>query len=76
MVATLSAHNAHLFSAEINSEELELLRFQQNIAHGVIEDTERTYIEIKKLGEIRRQSNVDWSMLGMILSVVVGSEFN
>ena len=33
-------------------------------------DTERTYVEVVKLGKIRRQENVDWSMLGMILSVL------
>lgn len=68
--ATLSAHKAHLFAVEIIDEELTFLRSQHGIAHGVIEDTERTYVEITKLGDIRRNSNIDWSMLGMILSVL------
>ena len=68
--ATLSAHKAHLFSVEITQEELDFLRSQAGVAHGVIEDTERTYVELMKLGEIRQDSKVDWSMLGMILSVL------
>ncbi|MEK7120251.1 MAG: NUDIX hydrolase, partial [Patescibacteria group bacterium] len=71
LVATLSAHKAHLFSVEITDQELDWLRSQQGIAHGVVEDTERTYVEIMKLGEICKQASVDWSMLGMILSVLV-----
>jgi len=70
LVATLSAHKAHLFSVEITDHELEWLRAQKGIAHGVLEDTERTYVELMKLGDIRQEVKVDWSMLGMILSVL------
>jgi hypothetical protein len=70
MVATLSAHKAHLFSVEITDDELTLLREQAGVAYGVLEDTERTYVEVTTLGEIRRSENVDWSMLGMILQVL------
>lgn len=69
LVATLSAHKAHLFSVEITKEELERLRAGQNKPHGVAEETERTYVQIMKLGDILRDNRVDWSMLGMILSV-------
>lgn len=72
LTATLSAHKAHLFSVEITDEELNWLKAQQGIAHGVAEDTERTYVEIMKLSEIRNCNKVDWSMLGMILSVIEG----
>lgn len=68
--ATLSAHRAHLFSVEITGEELENLRSQFGVAHGVVEDTERTYVEVMKLGDIRGSSKVDWSTLGMIMQVV------
>lgn len=70
LVATLSSHRAHLFSVEITDEELAYLRSLKGVAHGVIEDTERTYVEILKVGEIKQRQNVDWSMLGMILSVL------
>ncbi|MCX6744875.1 MAG: NUDIX hydrolase [Candidatus Parcubacteria bacterium] len=70
LCATLSAHKAHLFSVELTAEEINWLRQEQGVAHGVIEDTERTYVEIKTLKEILDQNLVDWSMLGMILSVL------
>ncbi len=70
MVATLSTHHAHLFSVEISNDELEQLTLEGNVAHGVIGDSERTYVEITTLGKIRRSCSVDWSMLGMILQVL------
>lgn len=70
LVATLSSHKAHLFSVEITSEELGYFHSQSGVAHGIAGDSERTYVEVIKLGDLRRQSNVDWSMLGMILSVL------
>jgi len=75
MVSTLSAHKAHVFCVEITEDELELLRKQVGIAHGVVADTERTYVEIRTVKEILEGDLVDWSMIGMILSVLV-SEFN
>ncbi|MDO8408064.1 MAG: nucleoside 2-deoxyribosyltransferase domain-containing protein [bacterium] len=71
LVATLSAHQAHLFSVELTADEVQQLRDMSGTAHGIEEDSERTYVEVKKLGEIMRvDSGVDWSMLGMILSVL------
>ncbi|MXQ52759.1 nucleoside 2-deoxyribosyltransferase domain-containing protein [Shimazuella alba] len=71
LVATMSAHRAHLFAAELNEEEMEILRQKQGIPQGVLEDTERTYVEIPTLREIREQELVDWPTLGMILHVLV-----
>lgn len=71
LVATLSAHKAHLFSIEISQKELDFLQKQKGIVHGVVEDTERTYVEILKLGDIAKDNKVDWSMLGMIFSVIM-----
>ena len=71
LVATLSAHHAHLFSVELTKVEIGELRSMAGVVHGVAEDSERTYVEVKKLGEIMQSdSGVDWSMLGMILAVV------
>jgi 8-oxo-dGTP pyrophosphatase MutT (NUDIX family) len=69
LASTLSAHKSHLFCAEIAIDELEKLKNDVEI-HGNIEDTERTKIVVKKLSEIRQENLVDWSQLGMILSVV------
>lgn len=71
LAATLSAHHAHLFSVELTEVEIGELRSMIGVVHGVKEDTERTYVEVKKLNEIMHpDSGVDWSMLGMILSVI------
>jgi 8-oxo-dGTP pyrophosphatase MutT (NUDIX family) len=70
LMATLSAHRAHVFSAELTEEELKNLRVQKNVAHGVPEDAERTYIEIVTLKEMMERPLVDWSMIGIIFSVL------
>jgi hypothetical protein len=56
---------------ELNSDEVEFLIRNQGVAHGVVEDTEQTYVHVTTLGEIRQQQLVDWSMLGMIMQVLV-----
>lgn len=73
MVATFSAHQAHVFSVEITDDELCWLRDQVGVPHGVIEDTERTYTEIYTFGEILDGKFVDWSMLGIISSVLLST---
>jgi 8-oxo-dGTP pyrophosphatase MutT (NUDIX family) len=70
MVATLSAHKAHLFSVELTEKELVQLKAQHGVAHGIVEDSEQTYTEILTLKQILERPVVDWSMLGMILSVL------
>lgn len=72
--ATLSSHKAHLFSAEISEEELNWFKQRVGVARGLSEDSERTYIEIKTAEEILSDPAVDWSNIGMILSVLVKSK--
>lgn len=69
--ATLCTHQAHLFALELTEDEMEFLKSQQGVAHGVIENTERTYIEIKNIFEIMEENSVDWSMMGMILTALL-----
>ena len=78
LCGTLSVHQAHVFACEVTAEELVALRKQQEdgTVFGVVEDSERTYIEVKRLGDlIASASNaLDWSMLGMILTAVTSEE--
>ncbi len=71
---TFSAHVAHVFAIELTEGEVDFLKQQEegNIVHGVVEDTERTYVEIRKLSELLNQETdtVDWSILGMILAAL------
>lgn len=74
LCGTLSVHQAHVFACELTEAEMAFLRQQQaeNTVHGVEADTERTYVEVHKLGDlIDGNSNaLDWSMLGMILTTL------
>lgn len=70
LAGTFSAHRASLFAAEISAAELDWFRSQSGIVHGLIADSECTYVEVKKVGEIMAEQLVDWSTLGMILSVL------
>jgi len=70
LLSTLSAHKAHLFSIELTPEELEHLESLKGKTFGVEEDTEKTYVEIKTVKEILNDELLDWSMMGMILSIL------
>ncbi|HKT02566.1 MAG TPA: hypothetical protein VJT31_23805 [Rugosimonospora sp.] len=71
LVATLSAHHAELFPAELTEAELEAARrAAQAGPHGVPGTGEGTHVEVTTLGAVRAASTVDWSMLGMLLDVV------
>jgi Nucleoside 2-deoxyribosyltransferase like len=70
VAATVSAHRAHLFSAEITDGELERLR--TGGPHGVVADGERTHVEIHTYGEIRAGGLVDWATLGMLAEALAG----
>lgn len=70
LAGTLSSHKAHLYSVELNEEEIEWFKSQDGIKHGNIEDTEMTFIEVKPLYEIINEQLVDWTNLGMILTVL------
>ena len=63
----MSAHQAHLFAAELTAEELASLRADATAgtAHG-IGGTERTYVEVATFAEIRASATVDWATLGML----------
>jgi 8-oxo-dGTP pyrophosphatase MutT (NUDIX family) len=70
VAGTTTSHAAELFSVELTESEVAWLRAQHRVAHGVVEDTERTYVEVTTLAAIRRVPLTDWGMLGMILQVL------
>lgn len=70
LAATMSAHHAHLFAAEITGDELARLRAARSTPRGA-DDTEQTWTEITAFGEIRRSRLVDWATLGMIAEVLL-----
>ena len=72
VAATMSAHKAHLFAALLSAEQMDGLRRQEaaGVTHGIVEDTERTSVRVRTVRQILAGTEVDWSVLGMILSVV------
>ncbi len=70
LAGTFSAHKSHLFSAELDDEEIEWFRTQKGIVHGNVEDSERTFIEVYTVKELVEDELVDWSTLGMIFSII------
>jgi 8-oxo-dGTP pyrophosphatase MutT (NUDIX family)/nucleoside 2-deoxyribosyltransferase len=70
-VATLSAHQIHSYALELTEEELKQVEEETKKTHGVAEDTELTYVEIKTLGEILDSDTVDWTNIGMIMSALI-----
>lgn len=71
LAGTLSAHRAHLFSVKLEPAQTDALRRSHGVPHGVERDSERTYVEIVSIREIRRRRLLDWSTLGMILEVLL-----
>lgn len=70
LVATTLAHRAHLFSAQLTSDEMDNVARNDHIVRGVEADTERTWAKVYTYGDILNDTGVDWSMLGMITSVL------
>jgi Nucleoside 2-deoxyribosyltransferase like len=70
VAATVLAHRAHLFSAELSKAEMDEVAKNTHVVRGVEEDTERTWAIVMTYGELLDTTNVDWSMLGMVASVL------
>ncbi|MFC0039627.1 hypothetical protein [Actinomadura rayongensis] len=69
VAATLSAHHAHLHSAELTDDEMDWFR-RQSRPRGVAADSELTWPEVRTVDEIVAQRLVDWPTLGMIFQVL------
>jgi len=68
LAGTTSAHQAHLFSIQLTDEEIEYCRqaAASQTSLGNASETEKTYLEVHKLGDLLKTNKVDWSVLGMI----------
>lgn len=70
LYGTLSSVGAFVYSAEITTEELEFFRAQAGQVHGVVADSEQTYTEIHRVGDLLKDPLTDWATLGMIFSAL------
>ena len=69
---TLSSFMAFLFSAELTSVEMERVKMDSmaGVARGVVEDTERTYVEVVRVEDLLKNRMTDWATLGMVFAVL------
>ncbi|WP_433064270.1 nucleoside 2-deoxyribosyltransferase domain-containing protein [Dactylosporangium sp. CS-033363] len=70
IAGTLSAHRAHLFSAELTEREVDTLRATTDTPFGEAGSTERTWVELHTWAAIRAGDLVDWPTLGMLTQVL------
>ena len=68
--ATLMSHRAHLFAVELTKEEFATFRAEEGHMHGE-HASERTVVELFTVRELLANELIDWTHLGMILSVLV-----
>ncbi|MFO0660337.1 MAG: nucleoside 2-deoxyribosyltransferase domain-containing protein [Polyangiaceae bacterium] len=73
LAATFSVHHGHVFACELSTDEINVLRSKIGVVQGAPDDSERTWIEIRTVGDLLAKRDVDWSTLGMILSALVGA---
>lgn len=72
LTGTLSTHKAHVFSVSLADGEFTALYQDEveNKVHGLIADSEMTYVRLRTVAEILASRYVDWSMIGVIMSVL------
>ena len=74
LAGTLSSHQSFFYSVELTEEEIEWFKSQKGIVHGKEEDTERTFIEVVTVKDLLKNTDVDWSILGMVFSAITRSQ--
>ncbi len=72
LCSTSLTHKSFLFAVRITDEELAMAEklHADKTMHGNIEDSEQTYVEVYTFKELL-ETNIDWSMLGMISQVLL-----
>jgi 8-oxo-dGTP pyrophosphatase MutT (NUDIX family) len=69
IASTMSCHRGHLFSVELSAEEIEILKSGRGKHYGS-SSNERILVEVVDLDKATTHRSLDWSMLGMIWSVI------
>ncbi len=70
VAATVSTHTASVGFLNLSTQEMSQIEALVGSVHGNEQETERTYVEVKTVADILKDSTVDWATLGMILSVL------
>lgn len=74
VAATLSAHTCALYGLELSAEEMQTLKevAASGKPFGVLEETERTYVEVMTFKDIMERNILDWSTVGMLFTTLMG----
>ncbi|MFO0625219.1 MAG: nucleoside 2-deoxyribosyltransferase domain-containing protein [Polyangiales bacterium] len=72
LAATLCVHHAHAYAFALDAAQMEALRASAGTPRGLVEHSEVTWVEVRRVGEILDARDVDWSTVGMILAALVG----
>lgn len=72
LAATTLTHRAHLFAVRLTRDEIRKMEKLESSGQtlGDGQGEERTYIEVKTIGDILEEKRMDYSMMGMILEAV------
>ena len=72
IAGTAMAHKAHAYACRLTDKEIKVLQAVARCGapHGQEADSERTYVEVWRLGDILEDRGVDWSNLGMIFAAL------
>ncbi len=70
-IATLSAHRVHVFTVELTADEIASARENPG-PHGIAEDSERTFVEIRSYSDILGEQLVDWVTVGVLAAAFTG----
>ena len=74
VASTMSSHKVYLYSVELTEEEMNIVKNKEGQVFGVEGDTERTYVEVRKLKDLTVFDGIDWSMMGMIFEALTEVE--
>jgi len=69
LAATLLTHHACLYAVELEAAELAELVARRGEVRGS-GGSERTYVEVRSVGELLASDEADWSTVGMILAAL------
>lgn len=74
LAATLCVHHAHVYALALTAAQIDALRATAETPRGLIEHSEVTWVEVRRVGEILDAGDVDWSTVGMILAALADAE--
>jgi 8-oxo-dGTP pyrophosphatase MutT (NUDIX family) len=76
MLSVLSTHKAHAFQVSMTAAEEAQMRYLESLARpqGVLEEGEQTYIRVQTLKDVLASPQVDWSMMGILLTGIFCSD--